>query len=660
MGFLSHDYLGSLSQAERDLLVLDYIKLGYHPETHDTLFQSQIDRFSGTYMCGIQGSGKSGLLENVILQDIAAGHAVIVIDPHGDLVDKCIAGMSPERLVKTYVLDMSDEEYPFGVNLFGLSGKPRTSKEKGQAVDRIMHVFKVLWPEIEGHQYLPSYLTTATIALIHNPGMTMMQMRRFLTDKAFRMSILKNVPDRTVHEHWAEHDNFSDSQQNTRIQPLLTRLGAIFIGHDLIQGIIGQQTTISFRKAIENKEIVFIKLPTTDLEHEAKLVGTIIIAQISAALFSFGDLPETQRPKFSLVVDEFQAFATPDFAKIFSQGRKFGIKITLAHQYRGQLSDKLQDATATAQTKICFKVNADDAKELAHYFPVQGGEEVKTEDIEPRVSDYLLKYGSDEPHIRKFIDIYLRPLQSYKRGNKVDIEDKQWQLDIKKTLWRGLREGLSREEFFVSDPTPYLDNLLYEVMRTRNPHLAIPWEAMVGFSNSGRKFFTVAASAKDSPVLGPGVLFPTNCVVMHGDTLHWVKAPSSAQEQFYHFIFTLRMMMAHLAEQPIGKKSQPSSTHVAQWLSSLPRRAAFVRSGDDVGMIYTFDTPHKLTGVALAERMRVIQAQTRAKYCRPRDQLFRNPDNVPPTVGGGGVATMEPTGSADMQPVFGWGEVDEP
>jgi hypothetical protein len=37
---------------------------------------------------------------------------------------------------------------------------------------------------------------------------------------------------------------------------------------------------------------------------------------------------------------------------------------------------------------------------------------------------------------------------------------------------------LSREEFYVHDPTPYLDSLLYEVMRTKNPQLAIPWEAI--------------------------------------------------------------------------------------------------------------------------------------------------------------------------------------
>jgi hypothetical protein len=375
-----------------------------------------------------------------------AGEAIVGVDSHGDLADNCVAALPAKRLKQTYVLDMLDEEYPFGINLFGLSGKPRTHKEKAQAIDRVMHVFDVLWEDVLKQANMPLYAKTATIALIYNPGMTLMHMhmRRFPTDRAFRTGLLKNVPDLTVHEFWAEHNNLSDAQQNTRISPLLNRLGAIFVGRDLIQNIVGQQTTISFRRAIENKEIIFIKLPMTVLEQNARLLGTVIVVQISAALFSFVDLPEAQRPKFSFFVDEFQNFGgTPDFAKIFSQGRKFGVKLTLAHQCRGQLPAGLQDATVTAQTKICFKLKADDAKEMAHYFPVQGEGEVKPEDIEPRVCDYLLKFGSDEPHIRKFIDIYLRPLQVHRRGGKVDIMDKQWHFDMKKTLWRGLREGLS-------------------------------------------------------------------------------------------------------------------------------------------------------------------------------------------------------------------------
>jgi len=296
-----------IDERERDA----HLPLGQHPKTGKMFGVREVDRPSGTYALGVAGSGKSGELENMILEDAAKEQPVIVLDPHGDLIDKCIASLPAHRLKHTYVLDMLDEEASVGLNLLGLSGKPRTLKEKSQAVDRVMHVLDVLWAEVLTQQYLPTYVRTAVIALISNPGMTLLHMRKLLTDKAFRDALLRNVTDQTVHEFWREHDALSPSEQGNRLKSLLTKLGTIFIGRDLIQRILGQQTTISFRKAIENREVIFIRLPMNESEQDAKLLGTIILAQISAALFSFADLPEKERPGFALYVDEFAHFATP-------------------------------------------------------------------------------------------------------------------------------------------------------------------------------------------------------------------------------------------------------------------------------------------------------------------------------------------------------------
>jgi hypothetical protein len=53
-----------------------------------------------------------------------------------------------------------------------------------------------------------------------------------------------------------------------------------------------------------------------------------------------------------------------------------------------------------------------------------------------------------------------------------------------------------------------------------------------------------------------------------------------------------------------------------------------VRSGEDVGVIYTLQTPKQLSGRELTERMQLIREQTRMTYCHPREdieqQLLRN------------------------------------
>jgi hypothetical protein len=54
--------------------------------------------------------------KNLISADMQSGHAVIVIDPHGDLVKDCLSHVPANRLGDTYLLDMRDTTFPFGCN----------------------------------------------------------------------------------------------------------------------------------------------------------------------------------------------------------------------------------------------------------------------------------------------------------------------------------------------------------------------------------------------------------------------------------------------------------------------------------------------------------------------------------------------------------------
>src|SRR5260370_192680 len=52
-----------------------------------------------------------------------------------------------------------------------------------------------------------------------------------------------------------------------------------------------------------------------------------------------------------------------------SQARGFGLGLTLAHQYLGQLPETLRSAVlATARTQVLFQLDYDDAKVMEHRF----------------------------------------------------------------------------------------------------------------------------------------------------------------------------------------------------------------------------------------------------------------------------------------------------
>ncbi len=625
MPFISEAHRQSLGEREHAQLLAAHLPFGTHPGTGDTLFTTDKDRYAGTYVQGVQGVGKSGLLENLIAYDILLDNAVIGIDPHGDLTHHCLAQLPDEKLSKTYVFNLEDEAYPFGINLFA-SHKLNTSIAQAQAVDRVMHVFEVLWPDVLGQQHLPRFVRAATIALFANPGSTLVDMHKFLLDDKMRHEMLKNVTDPTVTQFWqSQYDDLSMSARLQRVEPLIGRLESLFMGRSLVRNIVGQrETSIDFRKAIENKEIIFIKLPIKTLAQDARLIGTLLIAQLHAAIFSFSNIPEHERPGFSLYVDEVQHFATSDFGEMFTEGRKFGVRVTVAHQYRNQLPGYLQDSTMTARTKVIFQTTPDDARELAHLFP--GGEAaVHPEDIDPHPVAHLLAYGSEDPKVETFIDTYLRSLQTQKRGGGVEITRPGFRAEHIGFWVMNVKPPTDNPR--VPDPTQYLDHLLYEAMRTGDPYLDIPGQVVYGFANCGRGFFPeFRYSLKKGQLLSAGIKYPPALVVETANGTRWTRRPENGAEQLYHFIYHLRELMKCLASNPIGKKSTLSTTEVAQMLTQLPRRAAFVRSGEEMGVIYTDDTLPMVSGSTFAQRLEFIQAQTRQKYCRPKSEVEKEPE----------------------------------
>ncbi len=279
MPFYSDAYLDSLSEQAQKNIVLTHTLLGYHPETQDSFIIPDTDRFAGTYILGVQGVGKSSLLEYMIYQDIGVKNtAVIVIDPHGDLIDHVIGQMQAENETdcsRMFLFDMQDEAYPFGVNVFS-GQKHQTTISQTQAVERVMHIFEVLWGDVLSQQNLPRYLRAATIALFSNPGSTLVDMYDFLLNDTLREKMLKNVSDPTIKQFWEyQYDSKSPSVRVREIAPLINRLESLFMGRSLVRNIVGQSaTTIDFRRAIENKEILLIKLPLKTLPQDASLIGT--------------------------------------------------------------------------------------------------------------------------------------------------------------------------------------------------------------------------------------------------------------------------------------------------------------------------------------------------------------------------------------------------
>src|SRR5712692_253182 len=113
--------------------------LGMDTQTNQRVELPKPARLQGLYIIGIQGTGKSGLIENLIMHDIDQQIGVCVLDPHGELIDHVIArlpGKAEED--KVILLDLANFTYPFGLNLFACSDLTNPL-EVQKTVDQVMH-----------------------------------------------------------------------------------------------------------------------------------------------------------------------------------------------------------------------------------------------------------------------------------------------------------------------------------------------------------------------------------------------------------------------------------------------------------------------------------------------------------------------------------------
>ena len=98
-----HDQLPTLGK-HSDLAVLGRAAFR---ERHETFGILPEDRVRHLYLVGQTGTGKSTLLANLAAADVAAGRAVVLLDPHGDLCQQLLATVPPRRTNDIILFDPS-------------------------------------------------------------------------------------------------------------------------------------------------------------------------------------------------------------------------------------------------------------------------------------------------------------------------------------------------------------------------------------------------------------------------------------------------------------------------------------------------------------------------------------------------------------------------
>jgi len=333
------------------------------------------DRRRHMYLIGKTGMGKSTVLENMIVEDIRAGHGVAVVDPHGDLAEKIIEFIPSNRINDVIYFNPADMEYPIAFNVVE-QVEPHL---RHLVASGLLGVFQKLWADSWGPR-LEYILRNAVLAILDYPGSTLLAVTRMLSDKAFRKKVVEKIQDPVVKSFWMnEFAGYADKFATEAVSPIQNKVGQ-FLSSSLIRNIVGQvKSSIDVRKVMDEGKILILNLSKGRIgEDNSALLGAMMITKIQLAAMSRVDIPEEERNDFYLYVDEFQNFATGSFANILSEARKYRLNLIMAHQYIEQLDETVRAAVfGNVGTLIVFRVGAADAEALApEFFPVFTEEDI--------------------------------------------------------------------------------------------------------------------------------------------------------------------------------------------------------------------------------------------------------------------------------------------
>ena len=326
---------------------------------------SSEQRTRHTHIIGASGTGKSTLLFNLIRQDIENGEGVAVLDPHGDLIDRILGIIPPERIGDVVLVDPSDESHSVGFNILSA----HSNLEKNLLASDLVAVFQRL--STSWGDQMNSVLQNAILAFLESDRHgTIADMRRFLIETPFRNDFLKSVRDSEVVYYWQK--SFPHLSGNKSIGSILTRLDT-FLAQKPIRHMVSQpENRLDFAHIMDTGKILLAKLPEGLLGREnSYLLGTLLVSKFQQIAMSRQAQQITARRNYWLYIDEFANFITPSMAEILSGARKYRIGLTLAHHELHQLQRNPEVASAVMShpyTRIVFRVGDEDARKLGEGF----------------------------------------------------------------------------------------------------------------------------------------------------------------------------------------------------------------------------------------------------------------------------------------------------
>ena len=337
--------------------------------------------------------GKSTLMHHVVshkMNEKAEGRdpdAIIVVDPHADLVAGLLEQVPPSLAGKVRLIDLADEERAPGINLLDA----RVFPDRDRTADSVVRVARGLWDQwgprmqsILEHTVKSLHEANAHPSTQEEEQYTILDGLRLLTDGKFRGKALERVDDHLLMEWWArDFGGWHHQYRAEALAPVQTRL-SYYASSKRARAILGQsRSTIDLREAILDGGVVLVSTAQGSVGRDVSaLVGASLLNLVDSVIREQERLPLSQRRGALVVVDEMQSMPGVDYESMLSELGKFGASFVLATQSLDKLEDLSRTMRSTLMANVgclaVFQVAGTDARTLMVEL---GKERISEEDI---------------------------------------------------------------------------------------------------------------------------------------------------------------------------------------------------------------------------------------------------------------------------------------
>ncbi len=367
----------------------DEIVRGYLRDTVlENLFLAQVpfelpqaSRFEHHWILAGSGHGKSQTLQFLVshdLEKVARGEAsVVVIDSQGDLI-RNIAGLKlfaegqplSGRLI---LIDPSDIEFPVALNLFDASME-RINKYSPLDRERLMNGVLELYDFVLG-SLLSAELTQKqsiifrfiTRLMLEIPGATIQTFRELMEPKGYDKYLpyiarLEGTP-RAFFETEFNSKQFEDTKRQ-----VVRRLWGILENQTFERMFSHPKNKLDLFSEMNAGKVILINTAKDLLKQNGtEIFGRFFIALIAQVAQERATLPSHARMPTYVYIDECAEYLDANVSLIIETARKQNIGMVLAHQYLGQMSQKLQESLSTnTSIKFVGGVSDKDARSLSN------------------------------------------------------------------------------------------------------------------------------------------------------------------------------------------------------------------------------------------------------------------------------------------------------